>query len=397
MKKSRLLSFTCALGALFVAISCQGPVSGIDPASSLEDQARAIASSYVDAKLSLYSDPSTGGRAAAPGLPNLADEFASYPIVDEGGNSIDFINLPPAGKKIFLEQWRAQAIDKIVENGLVYPEMLADIQINDEALRETIADASRGLVENFSECLAGNIEKRSTSFESRSRALTALAPSAPSRGQGGALSALQAYFRNGRIMFTSGKSSSASLWNFGHTTICANSATGYWQSAWEADPWGSRIAVSSWGMDSGYAIGYTDPGDIWMPDVSAKPGVGNESLAYWLNMVGSVPNTTMSIHKNGVKYWVWNWFNSHYEINEASKAEGQAAADIANSKRGLPYNMLVVNKYREDCYYCSSLTWRAWYSVNSKFDYDSWGADTWVDPSNVINDDDVKMLTQANN
>jgi len=94
---------------------------------------------------------------------------------------------------------------------------------------------------------------------------------------------------------------------------------------------------------------------------------------------------------------VWEWFNSRTVFIPASAQEAQTAVAYARSQIGKPFNWGFLNKFNTEAYYCSSLVWRAWYSVNPKYDLDQGVLDTWVAPWDVIGAADCQSLVDGLN
>lgn len=131
----------------------------------------------------------------------------------------------------------------------------------------------------------------------------------------------------------------------GHSTIFTAPV---WNDSFAIDS-NQQVCTSSWGVASSF---------------STKLGVQYEPLTYWINTPGEIHLLAI-----GSSVWVWDWFNSHWSYTgDATYPERKQAADFAVAQLNKPYNWLFANKWNTDAYYCSSLVWRAWFNVNSKYD-----------------------------
>lgn len=74
-------------------------------------------------------------------------------------------------------------------------------------------------------------------------------------------------------------------------------------------------------------------------------------------------------------------------VKDATLNDYWYAARYNEQQVGKPYNLVFVNKFTTDKFYCSQLTWRSW--LEQGFNIDAIPFDTWVTPAEIGNDGDT--------
>jgi len=313
--------------------------------------------------------------------------FASLDVVDMDGNPISFVSFSEDEKEVFLKAWVEDQAEGIAENMDGDSGALEELRSQNDALEAAVDSASRSSgADGFSDFLneyrsiylaenARRIESARSARDSRvssSRSIDSLNPAS--------VATLKSVYARGRVLINTDSSSSSGIY-LGHAGMFSEPT---WGVNWGIDGNGTvDISISSWAEDYAWWAGKTD-------------GVQKEPLGAWASTDNKAPDS-VKVYKVGNKSWYVDLTGYHSSFSTASTSRCADAVGQAEDELGDPYEYILANKWSTSSFYCSSIVWRAWYDVDSKYDLDSNWWDTWVSPADIANCEDVKRVASFNN
>jgi len=281
MARSRLVqgSFKVSCLAFALVLMTCSPIIDSEFASVIS-----IEESYCDSMLeALRFEESQSRSSTERKAVGMSEYFEGLTIVDTSGSPISFSSFNLEERAVFLDAWKKENSARLKALTESNEAIKRELRAADKAMNAALAAIKSGAPGDFISIYATELERSVTEEKAKGSAerVSARGGVAPVSMSG--VGAMRAYYGTGRIACTNATYSSASsLWSFGHTSLCENSA---WNRDWENAAANHLINVGAWGDTNFSQVGYT------------QAGVGRESANYWLNKVSEVSNSRFSLHQ----------------------------------------------------------------------------------------------------
>lgn len=366
-----------AIFAILLVVGCNNHLTQKDvQLSELTEGDR-----YVSNILKLHEQYSKNGSRSLDSSENTFNYFNELTIVDKDDNPINFYDLTESEQQIFISIWAETEAENIDDGHL--SDEFAKLELNTQNnAYEASFNESRSNT-TFSQYLELYKENFLIESKKNEEAARTLASKSTAMNRASRLSNLKKYYKYGRVI----SGGTSSLVNFaGHVSITTGgegTPAVRWSDTWDNS---HKFSVSAYG-NYGSSVESSNRDRF----EGAANGVIYEPLGMWLG-IGSGAAPSLSYYKVGDYYWKWDWGNTGFKFSEASDSSHRKAAEYAIRQVGKDYNFFVFNKFWTDSFYCSSLVWRSWYQVNTKYDLDFIVTDTWCFPGDVVNSFDTKKL-----
>ncbi len=310
--------------------------------------------------------------------PNFLDKLS---IKDINGVSISFNDLSDEEKEIFAKRWYESEVEILSKAMEKSEEIYQYVETENEIIEQSIGSISRSAdyIKQSDEFMKSYLRLSKKQYKKTRKTEQQRSISGDSSvltvGDLNFASAdyLGRVYKQGYVFISDMSVSSGSFFG-GHAALMSQAK---WDDNWKRSP-NERISISAWG----------DVGPNWEGKKANK--VQTEPLVYWAGKADGCPQK-VTIVKMKRKWWVWDWFNSGYRIEDASRED--AAEAVANARDWLDrdygyvaliagigntvlnplidpalYAAAMAAKHSENQFYCSQLVWRAWYNVSSDFD-----------------------------
>lgn len=307
------------------------------------------------------------------------DELYEVEIYDDSGNVILFDELSYEQKCDFYKIWRNDGI-KELEKKLISDDSFKDmLAIETQAFNMTIESSERSIfkvsLDNFVNQYEKNLERLQKNNISASRGSS---KECTSISDGNlvekSLDTFEANYKQGRILINTCSRQETSFGYIGHSSMMSEKEL---NENWRENK-NNRATITSFPNDKGTRWdGMTD-------------GVQKEPIGYWCG-----DNAAQNVSILDVRSKKWKWFKTYY--TNASDEDHKKAVEYAEKQIGKPYNknLVLFGMWSTNSFYCSSLVYKSWYEVNSKYDLKT--NIMWVAPSDLYASDRTYLIKSYSN